>query len=214
MDFLFIYSDTLLPFFVLLLQIFSSRKLPNGDFLLRLYLLLTTIIMGFSNYLADRAIRNYYLYHLYSLFEVILLIQLITRFTLSDKKSGFVAIGLYALFWLINIRYLEPLSDFNSISSTVAALFISFFCFRYFLLISRKEAFLYFKKIPSFWIVSGILFYCIASVFVSGTYRFVPELENINSHTIWIFQQNLNIIKFILISIGILCCYRPTSPHG
>lgn len=170
--------------------------------------------MALSNFLADRVINNMYLYHIYSLAEIIIMIPLIESFNLQNRRAGVVAVSGYFIFWLFNIFYLEPLSNYNSISSSVTDLVIAFFCLRYFLLISKSETVLYFQKVPAFWIVSAFLFYSIASVLLTGTYRFASQLKDINSHTLWKIHQTINIIKFVIISIGIICSYRLKFQDG
>jgi hypothetical protein len=107
----------------------------------------------------------------------------------------------------------EPLDKFNSNSASLAAAVISAFCFYYFLSLVKRDEVLHFQKLSSFWIVSGLLFYCIASILVIGSYKYKEWFTDINTHITWKIQQVANIIKFVFISIGIICS-RQTSQGG
>lgn len=207
------YSDTLFPFLVLLLAVRFYKRIKRGRLLL-LYLLATVLVMGYANYLADRGINNMYLYHVYSLIETVLLLPFIEGFFKPSSRLMWLMLAGYGFVWLVTIFLLEPLTVFNSYSASVSGFLISFFCFRYFLNLINENDILYFQKVPSFWIVSGLLFYAIASILVLSSYRYKDWFSASDIHLIWKIQQVANMIKFILLSIGLLCCTRHTYPRG
>src|SRR5688500_15594256 len=100
------YSDTIFPFIVFILLLIFGKGV-HGFALFSFYLFITFMLMGYTNYLADRGVNNMIFYHLYSLIEVILLLPLIT---LSRKKRLYPALwGIvpYLVFWIINITIWE-----------------------------------------------------------------------------------------------------------
>lgn len=213
MEILLNYADTIFPFMIFMLSLICVRRVRENYRLLRIYLLLTTIIMGFSNYLADHGIYNLYLYHFYSLSEVLLIIPLISSFITREKKVLSISLLLYTVFWIIDVLYFETFREFNSISSSVAALLISAFCFRYFLYIADNDEVFSFQKNPSFWIVSGFLLYSFGAIAVIGGYKYVEEWSR-DSLIMWQIFLTVNILKYFIISIGVLCCYRRDFRFG
>ena len=208
------YCDTVFPFLVLLLLLPRFRQVQGG-LLMVLYLAVTVGLMGYSNYLADRTTNNMYLYHLYSLLEAVFLLLLLNKFSGMDRRVLWLTLSFYILFWIANVTLWESLLNFNSNTAAVLNLLTAFFCFRYFLLLIKTNEILYFQKLPSFWIVSGLLFYCIVSILVVSSYKYKDWFSEWDLHLNWRIQQVANIVKYLLISIGILCSSsRQISPVG
>jgi len=209
------YSDTIMPMICILLMLPVSRLVRRADFaLLFTYLVFTVVIKGYSNFLADRGANNLYLYHAYTLLEIILVIPYLSLLNRGIERITLVLTGSYILFFIIDVILWEPLHLFNSYSSSAASLLIAFFCFRYLKELASNDQVMYFQRMPSFWIVSGFLFLSVTGILVLATYK-NPALfgEEIKTK-VWYVQQAADIIKYILISIGILCCYRPLSRAG
>lgn len=202
---LWAYSDTLFPLVVLLLLL-PCKGCANKKLLVA-YLLLTVAVMGYSNWLADRRMNNMYLYHGYSLAEALLLVPLLHGYARTNKMMLGIILAGYPAIWLINVLMIEPVTIFNSNSATVLALLISFLCLRYFLYLIKTDDILYFQKLTSFWIVSGLLFYSMVSILVISSYKQKGWFSAQDMHFNWMIQQAANIIKFLFFSIGILCSY-------
>lgn len=191
------------------------KNWQQGYGLLLVYLFLNVAFMGYSNYLADRGIHNTHIYHFFTIIEAVLIPALIN--ILSPKRFRYhpVIILAFLIFAVINMIIWEPLmSSFNSNAASICNIIISIFCFRYFIELSKNDQVLQFQKLPSFWIVSGFLFYGVVSVLVVSSYRYNDLLSSADTLLTWKIQQVANIIKFVLISIGIACCYRSTSPSS
>jgi hypothetical protein len=209
---LWAYSDTIFPLFVLLLLVLCKGCADKK--LLTVYLVLTVLVMGYSNWLADKGINNMYLYHAYTLVEALLLVPLLHGYARTNKALlGAMLVG-YPAFWLVNVLLLEPVTVFNSNSATVLALLLSFLCLRYFLYLVQTDDILYFQKLSSFWIVSGLLFYSMVSILVISSYKQKGWFSAADMHFNWMIQQAANIIKFLFFSTGILCSYWQTRQAG
>jgi hypothetical protein len=207
------YGDTAAPFLALLVLIPRYRQLPGGG-LLALYLLTATLFAGYSNYLADRGINNMYLYHISSLLEAGFMLLLLNQYTRMDRRVIWVTLSFYVLFWIVNVTFWEPLTIFNSNSATVFNLLTAFFCFRYFLSLIKTNEILYFQRLPSFWIVSGLLFYCIVTILALSSYKYKEWFSEWDLQMNWRIQLVANIIKYIVFTIGILCSKRQTLQVG
>ncbi|HEY1112642.1 MAG TPA: hypothetical protein VGE66_03745 [Chitinophagaceae bacterium] len=207
------YSDTVAPLLVLLVILPRYRQVPGGG-LLVLYLLASTLFAGYSNYLADQTINNMFLYHLFSLLEATCLLLLLNQYSKVDRRALWLTLSFYALFWVVNIMLWEPLTLFNSNSATVLNLITAFFCFRYFLTLVNTDEILRFQRLPSFWIVSGLLFYCIVAILALSSYKYKDWFSESDLQISWRIQLVAQLIKYILITIGVLCSKRQTLPFG
>lgn len=201
------------PFLVLLVILPRYRQVPGGG-LLVLYLLTSFLFASFSNYLADHDIHNMFLYHIFSLLEAGFLLLLLNRYSRMDRRALWATLSFYAVFWVVNISLWEPLTEFNSNSATVFNLITAFFCFRYFLVLINTDEIMRFQRLPSFWIVSGLLFYCIVAILALSSYKYKEWFSEWDLHVSWRIQLVANHIKYILITIGVLCSKRQTLPVG
>jgi hypothetical protein len=197
-------SDTFMPLLALLAYAPVIRRIQGKDKIIPLYLLITFFVMLISNYMADRYINNSYLYHGYSLIELALFSFYIRK--LTDDSSSLIKfiLPLYALFWTINLLFFESYLRFNSNSSGIAYLLLIIYSLNYFLFLSRSEEIMSFQKSPAFWIVSGFLFYSVLNVLIATIYKYTFELSPSDKNLVFNFSYVSNIIKFILIIIGVL----------
>ena len=209
------YSDTIMPAVCILIMLPVLRLIRRADFaILFTYLVFTVLIKGYSNYLADRGLNNLYLYHAYTLLEVILIIPYLSLLNKGFERITWIAVGLFIIFFIVDIAFWESLKVFNSYTASAASLLVAFFCFRYLKELAGNDQVMYFQKMPSFWIVSGFLFVSVTSTLVLATYK-TPMLFGEAIRTkVWYMQQAADVIRYILISIGIICCYRPLSRAG
>ncbi|MDE3236527.1 MAG: hypothetical protein KGO81_11270 [Bacteroidota bacterium] len=207
------YSDSALPGFTLLALLPAFKKVWKQHHLLLLYLAVTCLMMGVADYMADRGINNLYLYHMYALIECSLLVVYVEQLSLNNKKLIFALIGIFFIYWCINIIFLESYQSFNGISLSIESLLISFCCFRYLLSLTQKEEIMFFQKLPGFWIVSGLLFYHMCSFLIMLLYKNWHFFNDLTPVVIWNIIEVLNLVKFIIIAIGILCIYRYKSPE-
>jgi len=203
------YSDTVIP----LLSIVSFvvfKRWHRQDWSLIVYSIACVFLFGFSNYLADRGINNMYLYHIFSLFEFIV-VMFYALFLFASRKLRRFLLGVaifYFIYWNVNIGLWESLLEFNSNSASIACLLIIIVCGLYFLSLNDKKELLYFQKLPSFWIMSGFLFYCACSIPVVLAYKYKEIFYDLNINDAWKIQVLGNCVKFVAISYAALCSYK------
>jgi membrane-associated HD superfamily phosphohydrolase len=197
-------SDTIMPLLAMLAYLPVIRKIQGKDKIIPLYLLITFFVMLLSNYMADKFINNSYLYHAYSLIEISLFSFYIRKLTNDSNFLIKLILPLYAIFWILNLFFLESYLQFNSNSSGIAYLLLIVYSLNYFLFLSRSEEIMSFQKSPAFWIVSGFLFYSVLNVLIATIYKYAFELSPSDKNLVFNFSYVSNIIKFILIIIGVL----------
>lgn len=182
-----------------------------------LYIIFNIVIYGLSNILWTQKINNLFLYHAGSLVELwIITYYILSRSNGKRWRTAFYTIGIaYTIFSVLNILFLEDITLFNSNSSVVASLVILFVCMYYMLNLSKSNDILFFQKLPMFWQVSGLLIYSAVSILVLLSYRYFVSLNMIkDGNNLWFVLDGAIILKFALISIGLLCHrkQRPASP--
>jgi hypothetical protein len=147
----------------------------------------------------------------YALFEGIFLISFfLFFFNTPPKKRGWV-LGIYAVLFLIDSIFLEPLNtfvSFNPIARSFNGLVVVVLSFIYFYRVYQQEKITLLEREPSFWFVSGLLLYFSTSFF---TFLFSAELftlDNDKIETSWFFHSISNLAKNGLITVGIWVAKR------
>lgn len=122
------YSDTIMPMIAILFMMPVIRLVRRIDFaILFTYLVFTVLIKGYSNFLADHGANNLYLYHAYTLLETLLIIPYLSLLNKGVERISWMLLGLFIVYFILNVIFLEPLTVFNSYSSSAASLLIAFF---------------------------------------------------------------------------------------
>jgi hypothetical protein len=205
-NFFWAYADTYgaaIP----LAAFFAHRSLSREKKVIAFYLLVSVIIFGLSNYLADRGINNSILYHAFSVIELGLILyyfKVIGTEFLVKLKIVPIFISFLGLA-IINILFFEDLKTWNSNTFFIEFLIIVSLCFVYFFRLVSSEKIEYCHKISSFWIVTAffiyhsltlpiVVFYGVASADYA---EFILEF--------WKVQIVLFLIKNFFILIGLLC---------
>jgi len=132
-------------------------------------------------------------------------------FLFASRKLRRFLLGVaifYFIYWNVNIGLWESLLEFNSNSASIACLLIIIVCGLYFLSLNDKKELLYFQKLPSFWIMSGFLFYCACSIPVVLAYKYKEIFYDLNINDAWKIQVLGNCVKFVAISYAALCSYK------
>src|SRR6266487_369698 len=209
------FSDTYMPLLTIILYFLLWKYTNYHEFVILLYSIICFILFGITNILVLKKINNLAFYHVFSLVELIILSHYVLKLILHKPFSllWFFICSFYLLFWICNIIFFEPLNSFNTTSAGITNLVILFLCMYYLLSLSKNEAILYFQKLPSFWIVSAFLIYSALSllVFISYAY-FVNSNKQQEGSQLWaIIISMATIVKFALISVGLLCYKRNLS---
>lgn len=209
LDKLLEYADTYgsaIPLVTILL-VFNKRKYPPYLIPLIWYFLLSILLFGYSNYLADRSINNIFLYNLFCPAELILL----TWFFHSanpNKVSTWVPLGIIGIFismYTYNLLYLESMKSFFSNMMAIEYLTIIFFCFYYYYQFSLRGEVIDFMKTPLFWIVSGFFLYFSLCIMVVVFYRYAAIQNREFVLNFWLIQVAMYLLKNLLITKGVLC---------
>ncbi len=202
------YSDTYGSVFpVLAILIVFGNKVPKTVVILFWYFIVSIILFGYSNYLADRRINNLFIYHLFSIIEITLLLYFFKQ--VIKIKSVTIGIKWIILLFLIisvlNFLFLESSDSLNSNTLSIEFLVIIIFCSIYYFKFSQSDQIVVFHKQPYFWIVTGFFVYFTTTLLVFSLYKYTVTSYRSFIFDFWIFQEVMYIIKNLLIAYGILC---------
>lgn len=209
-------AELFMPAMVLLL-VYIMR--PEKDKQLRLVIIYTACCLAIYTVtviFSLNKVRNLYIYHFFSLFEFAILGYYLLGLIQKRQNTPlfYISITAYFILWVVNIIFFEPLTSFNCNTAGIACLLLLLMCMFHLLSLSKGEEILYFQNLPSFWIVSGIMVYAALSllVYLSYTYYIITEKKD-EGNDLWNIASVATIIKFALISVGLLC-YKRKQPSS
>ncbi len=213
---LLLYSDTYMPLITLFIYAGIWKSINRQELVILIYCIFNVIVFALSNILAEKHIHNMPLYHISSLAEIwIISFYILKKITGKNFSPAFFIVNIiYTGFFICNIIFWEDLTVFNSNSAGVTSIVILFLCMYYLLKLSKSDEILYFQKLPSFWIISGFLIYNAVSLLVLLSYKYFTYVSTNNeADHLWFVLSVAIIVKFALISTGLLCYKRWPTIH-
>jgi hypothetical protein len=212
-----IYSDVYMPFITLVIYLVIWQSVKKKELLILLYCIFNVSLFSVCDVLAENNINNMPFYHINSLVETWgISFYILKKITGKNFSKAFWIINIcYTIFFAFNVCFLETVSVFNSNSAGLASLIILFLCMQYLLTISKTDEILNFQKLPGFWIVSGFLIYNAVSILVLLSYKYFTYVNlTKESNNLWLVLSVAIIIKFALISTGLLCHRKRPATHS
>ena len=201
------YADTYGSALPLIALIVLWHKISKETFILFWYFIASIIIFGYSNYLADQAKNNLFLYHLFSIIELTLLLQYFKK--IIDKKTVKKIINWltfsFLAFSILNILLLENLNYLNSNTQSIEFLVLIIFCFIYYNELAKTDEIVIFYRQPVFWIVTGFFIYFSCTTIIFSFYKYAIRYDKPFTSGFWVIQELMYLIKNIFITYGILC---------
>ena len=205
-----------MPVISLIICIGLWKQTLKNDRVIFLYCFLSTILFSIADILSYRHTNNMVFYHLNSLVELWLVsFYVLKKITGKNFSMPFWVINLaFAVFFIFNVFFLEPLKVFNSNSAGLSSLIILFLSMYYLLALSKSDDILNFQTLPSFWIISGFLIYNAVSILVLLSYKYFLYIHlPKEGDNLWGVLSVAIIVKFALISIGLLCHRKRQATH-
>jgi len=166
-------------------------------------------------YTSHRGIHNNIITNTWSIIEFSFYLFVLRQVVLNIKIKKLIvyAILLYSIFSFINIFFVQHFDLFNAVNFTIGTVITVSFCIYYFIELFQKAEVQSLARLPSFWIISGIMFNV---VLIFPTFAFLSFIEStkvnrtsiIILHNISAIFNIISILTYILYSIGILCRIR------
>ena len=131
------------------------------------------------------------------------------------KKIILFIIIIFSFLAFINIFFIQKKVGFNAVNFTVGCIIIVSLCIYYFFELFQKTEAQSLSKLPSFWIVSGLLFNNVLSFPQFALNNFMETLTRANYNKYHIIFDNIGVLNNITIiltsvlyTIGFLCRIR------
>lgn len=211
-----IYSDFYMPFITSIICIGLWKYVIKNERTIFLYCIFNTILFTSADILSLKGSNNMLFYHINSLTELwIISFYVLRKITGKNFSAIFWIINsAYTIFFILNVTFWENWSVFNSNSAGLSSLIILFLCMYYLLKLSNTDEILYFQRLPSFWIISGFLIYNAVSILVLLSYKYFTHIHMPNeANNLWFVLSAAIIVKFALISTGLLCHRKRQTTH-
>lgn len=124
--------------------------------------------------------------------------------TIDNKKVRrmiLFIILIFASFAYTNIYFIQKKVGFNSVNFTVGCFIIVSLCIYYFVELFQKTEFQPLFKLPSFWIVSGLLFNNVLSFPLFALDNFMETLTRANYDKYRVLFGNIDVINNIVVML-------------
>jgi len=174
------------------------------------FLVLSVVVETYGNYLSSLNIDNTRLYNFFSSAEFIFYFFILYHIIRSGrvKRIIFIIACVFVPLDLINIFFVQGLDNFHTVTYSLGCVLIIAPSIYYFYELFRLPKLISLMREPSFWIVSGLLFfYCCSFPYFAFTgllYDAAPFIMNNFSMIISI----LNILLYSLFTIAFICRIR------
>jgi hypothetical protein len=124
----------------------------------------------------------------------------------------------FVIFAYINLFFFQHNDLFNPVNFTIGTVIAVIFCIYYFFELFQKTEAQSLVRLPSFWIVSGILFNVVLIFPIFALISFMDQLSKANQRTSLIILNNIvaifniiSVLTYTLYSIGFLCRIRTSK---
>lgn len=193
--------------------IITLKKLPGYTRPVRYYVIAALLLNIAANTIANqRSLGLHLRWHnniaIYNFHSIIRLL-LFSWFFISLKQPYLTRIKviipiLFLAFAIVNFTFFESFFNkkISSIVHSLEAICLLFYCLQYYLYLLREELYS-FKKLPSFWIVTGLSLFVVSSFPIYLYYDVAVARDTIFARSIWQVQEAAFIIFCILTSIGL-----------
>lgn len=148
------------------------------------------------------AFNNFYsvgafCFYMYILREVI--------FTRWARKAIIFLMIAYAIGSVCNILFIQGIDTFHTITYSLGCFMIVAISIFYFLELFQVPRSVDLKKEPSFWIVSGLLFYYACTPAILGVINYLSSFPDISPEALLLLITVLNVSLYSLFTIAFLC---------
>jgi hypothetical protein len=209
-----------LTIFLISLSVFARKPVPIYLKLFPLYFFLLMIVDKIIEYTTDLSIHNNILLNIWGPLEFSFYFFVISQVIVSKKvkKRIFYITMAFIIFAYINLFFFQQNDLFNPVNFTIGTVIAVIFCIYYFFELFQKTEAQSLVRLPSFWIVSAILFNVVLIFPIFALISFMNQLNKANQRTSLIILNNIvaifniiSVLTYTLYSIGFLCRIRTSK---
>ena len=209
-----------LSIFLISLSVFAQKPVPLYLRFFPVYFFLLMIVDKALEYTTDLGMHNNILLNTWGPVEFSFYFFVIGQVIVGNKvKKRIVYItAAFLIFAFINLFFIQQNDLFNPVNFTIGTVITVILCIYYFLEIFQKAETQSLSRLPSFWIVSAILFNVVLIFPIFALISFMSQLSKANQRTSMIIFNNIvaifniiSVLTYILYSIGFLCRIRTSK---
>jgi hypothetical protein len=174
----------------------SNHSHKNQHRCIFIILVTISILESYGTYTSSRGINNALAYNIVFVYlETILILYFFALVSNDSKftKKVFLIITLFMLWGVLNTTFFQSFEQLQTYSFIVASFLIIGFSFHYFYQIFKANSFegQNLLSVPSFWIVTFVLF------FYACSFLFFASVRLMDKNDFWIHINIFNMIKIM-----------------
>jgi hypothetical protein len=209
-----------LSVFLVSLSVYAKKPVPLYLRLFPVYFFLLLILDLAAEYTQERGIHNNILLNTWGPLEFSFYFFVIGRVIVNGKVKRLILYitTTFVIFAFINLFFFQHNDLFNPINFTIGTIITVVLCTYYFFELFQKTEAQSLTRLPSFWLVSGILFNAVLIFPIYALISFMDSLSKANLKTSKIIFDNISaifniisILTYILYSIGFICRIRTSK---
>ena len=209
-----------LSIFLISLTVYLRKPIPIYLRYIPLYFFCLMIVDKAVDYTYDHGIHNNFILNTWSIIEFSFYFFILREIigSMRIKKRILYIIIVYAILSFINLIFFQSNDLFNPINFTIGTVITVILCIYYFFELFQKTEAHSLSRLPSFWIVSAILFNVVLIFPIFALVSFMNSLSKANLKTSMIIFNNIvaifniiSVLTYILYSIGFLCRIRTSK---
>jgi hypothetical protein len=208
-----------LSIFLISLSVFAKKPVPFYLRLFPIYFFLLMIVDKIIEYTTDLRIHNNILLNIWGPIEFSFYFFVLGQVITSKlNKRILYTIAAFLIFAFINLFFFQRNDLFNPVNFTVGTVITVIFCIYYFFELFQKTEAQSLTRLPSFWIVSAILFNVVLIFPIFALFSFMDSISKANRKTSMIIFNNIvaifniiSVLTYMLYSIGFLCRIRTSK---
>jgi len=208
-----------LSIFLISLSVFAKKPVPLYLRLFPVYFFLLMIVDKIIEYTTDLRIHNNILLNIWGPIEFSFYFFVLGQVITSKlNKRILYTITAFLIFAFINLFFFQRNDLFNPVNFTVGTVITVIFCIYYFFELFQKTEVQSLTRLPSFWIVSAILFNVVLIFPIFALFSFMDSISKANRKTSMIIFDNIvaifniiSVLTYMLYSIGFLCRIRTSK---
>jgi hypothetical protein len=171
------------------------------------FLFVNLVVELVANYMSSKNINNIFLYNIEVVFEFSFYLFLLRTLLGQFIKTYILRliIYFYIIISLINIFFIQGKYHFETYTFILGCLFIISLSIFYYLLLLRYSKSPSLMHEPAFWIATGIFFYHTTMLPIFGIINFMSNVSVSIAKILGVVVELVNILLYILFTIGFLC---------
>ena len=178
------------------------------------FLFISILVQIIGPWLAMKTGNNAPLLNFYSILNFCFYLFVLKDVIVSRLvKQGIKIIIIAFLIWsLYNVFFIQKVDMWNSMTYSTGCLLVVALSIYYFFELFKRPAFIDLKKEPSFWIISGIMFFCACSFPFLGLANFLLNAPLVLINNLSTILTLLSVLMYALFTIAFICRLRFRKP--